>query len=62
VPADGTRTANEETGNFGTSPILMQFSDKPLPVSICLFGVPERKAQWQIEKLCAVRFDDGLVR
>jgi hypothetical protein len=53
VPADGTRTANGGTGNFGSPPIFVQSSDKPLLVSICLFVVPECKAQWQIEKLCA---------
>jgi hypothetical protein len=29
----------------------MQLSGKPLLPSISLFGVPERKAQWRIEKL-----------
>jgi hypothetical protein len=51
VPADGTRAANLVTGDFGTSPIFVQLSDKPtLPT---LFGVSERKAQWRIEKLRA---------
>jgi hypothetical protein len=53
VPTDGTRTANVGTGDFGTSPIFVQLSDKPLPVSTFLVGVWERKAQWWIEKLCA---------
>jgi hypothetical protein len=41
------------TGDFGTSPIFVQLSDKPLLVSVRLFGVSERKAQWPIEKLRA---------
>ena len=28
VPADGTRAANVGTGDFGTSPIFVQLSDK----------------------------------
>ncbi len=39
------------TGDFGTSPIFGQLSDKPLLASICLLGVSERKAQWRIETL-----------
>jgi hypothetical protein len=53
VPTDGTRAANVGTGDFGTSPIFVQLSDKPLLVSTLLVGVSERKAQWQIEKLRA---------
>ena len=53
MPTDGTRAANVGTGDFGTSPIFVQLSDKPLLVSTLLVGVSERKAQWQIEKLCA---------
>jgi hypothetical protein len=44
---------NVGTGDFGTSPIFVQHSDKPLLVSTLLVGVSERKAQWRIEKLCA---------
>jgi hypothetical protein len=40
-------------GDFGTSPIFGQLSDKPLLASIWLRGVSERKAQWRIEKLLA---------
>jgi hypothetical protein len=50
VPTDGTSAANMGIGNFGTSPIFVQRSDKPLLVSIKLFGVSERKVQWRIEK------------
>jgi len=32
VPADGTRLPLKETGDFGTSPIFGQLSDKPSPV------------------------------
>jgi hypothetical protein len=35
------------TGDFGTSPIFVQLSDKPLLASIFLTGVSERKAQGQ---------------
>ena len=53
MPTDGTRAANVGTGDFGTSPIFVQLSDKPLLVGILLVGVSERKAQWRTEKLCA---------
>ena len=33
VPTDGTRAANMGTGDFGTSPIFGQLSDKPLLAS-----------------------------
>jgi hypothetical protein len=33
VPTDGTRAANMGTGDFGTSPIFVQLSDKTLLVS-----------------------------
>ena len=50
VPADGTRAANVETGDFDTSPIFVQLSDKPLLASVWLLRVLERKVQWRIEK------------
>ncbi len=53
VPTDGTRAATVWNGDFGTSPIFGQRSDKPLLASIRLRGVSERKAQWWIEKLRA---------
>jgi hypothetical protein len=53
LPADGTRTATVGNGDFGTSPLFGQLSDKPLLASIWLRGVSERKAQWRIEKLLA---------
>ena len=34
VPTDGTRAANMGTGDFGTSPIFEQLSDKPLLASV----------------------------
>jgi len=40
------RAAN---GDFGTSPIYGQLSDKPLLASVPLSGVPEHKAQWRID-------------
>jgi len=39
VPTDGTRAANMGTGDFGTSPIFVQLSDKALLVSTLLVGV-----------------------
>jgi hypothetical protein len=48
VPADGTRAAILGNGDFGTSPIFVQLSDKPLLASAWVFGVLERKAQWLI--------------
>jgi hypothetical protein len=57
TPADGTRAANVGTGDFGTSPIFVQLSDKPLLASVYLFGVPERKAQWRVKnKQFGLRF------
>jgi hypothetical protein len=56
VPADGNRAAYVGTGDFGTSPIFVQLSGKPLLASTSLFGVPERKAQWRVEKLRAFEF------
>jgi hypothetical protein len=45
----------EQTGDFGTSPIFVQLSGKPLLASIWLIGVLERKAQWPIEKYSDLR-------
>jgi hypothetical protein len=61
VPTDGTRAANVGTGDFGTSPIFVQLSDKPLLVSTLSVGVSERKAQWRIDKLCADPNSSGAV-
>jgi hypothetical protein len=36
MPADGTRAANVGTGDFGTSPIFVQLSGKPLLASVPL--------------------------
>jgi hypothetical protein len=38
VPTDGTRAANMGTGDFGTSPIFGQLSDKPLLASTYYLG------------------------
>ena len=57
MPTDGTRAANMGTGDFGTSPIFGQLSDKPLLASTYLSGASEREAQWRIEKLCADSID-----
>src|SRR5713226_6839448 len=62
MPADGNRAANMGTGDFGTSPIFVQLSDKPLLASVCLLGVSERKAQWQIEKLRVEWINEDLHR
>jgi hypothetical protein len=34
VPADGTRAATVGNGDFGTSPIFGQLSDKPLLIRV----------------------------
>jgi hypothetical protein len=40
VPTDGIRAANMGTGDFGTSPIFVQLSDKALLVSyFVIWGV-----------------------
>lgn len=57
MPTDGTRAANVGTGDFGTSPIFVQLSDKPLLASTLLVGVSERKAQWRIENYVLIRFE-----
>ena len=41
------------TGNFGTLPVFVQLSDKPLLASTSLRGKSEPKTQCGIEKLCA---------
>jgi hypothetical protein len=43
VPADGTRAATIGNGDFGTSPIFEQLSDKPLLVCTLLAGVSGAK-------------------
>ena len=53
MPADGTSAATEGNGDFGTSPIFGQLSDKPLLASIWLCGGVGRKEQWPVEKLRA---------
>ena len=49
--ADSNRAANLGTGDFGTSPVFVQLSDKPLLASIKVCVVKELKAQWPFEKL-----------
>ena len=41
VPADGTRAATAANGDFGTSPIFGQLSDKPLLARSKHVGVPD---------------------
>lgn len=55
MPADGNRAANLETGDFGTSPVFVQLSDKPLLASNGLVGVPQRQAQWADRKIDRMR-------
>lgn len=47
VPADGTcaATCNEKNGDFGTSPIYGQLSDKPLLAFVLLLNGARREAQ-----------------
>jgi hypothetical protein len=51
VPADGTRAATVRNGDFGTSPIFGQLSDKPLLASLWLSGARVVKNQWQVKKI-----------
>ena len=51
VPADGTRAANVETGDFDTSPIFVQLSDKPPLACFSLHGAAAHEAQWRVVKL-----------
>jgi len=51
VPADGTRAANVETGDFDTSPIFVQLSDKPPLACFWLHGAAAHEAQWRVVKL-----------
>jgi hypothetical protein len=51
--ADGTRTATVGNGDFGTSPIFGQLSDKPLLACIWLCGMSDVKNKWRVEKLRA---------
>jgi hypothetical protein len=43
------------TGDFGTSPIFRQLSDKPLLACVCSLGVSERKAPWRTGTFNATR-------
>ena len=43
VPADGTSAATEGNGDFGTSPIFGQLSDKPALACIWVAAVPDVK-------------------
>lgn len=62
VPADGTRAANVGIGDFGTSPIFVQLSDKPLlPVSGYL-GCRNIKHNGGSRKYALIRFDNGVNR
>jgi len=52
------------TGDFGTSPIFGQLSDKPLLASNQISGVWGREAQWRIEILLPTKkrfFGAGVV-
>ncbi len=43
MPTAGTRAANIGIGDFGTSPIFVQLSDKPLLASVCYLGCGNEK-------------------
>ena len=60
VPADGTSAAGGGTGDFGTSPILGQLSDKQLLACIFLRGVSIVKSNRWIEEIALIRVDDGV--
>jgi hypothetical protein len=51
APTDGTRAANVGTGDYGTSPIFVQLSDKPLLAHTSPCIGTEMMAQWCIECL-----------
>jgi hypothetical protein len=51
VPADGTSAATEGNGDFGTSPIFGQLSDKPALARVWIVGGAGRKAQYRIQEL-----------
>jgi hypothetical protein len=50
VPADGTRAATAANGDFGTSPIFGQLSDKPLLACIQSHGVSAPKNNGVLRK------------
>jgi hypothetical protein len=62
VPADGTRAATVCNGDFGTSPIFGQLSDKPLLASIGSCGVSGAKNNGGSRNYALSRFDDDVVR
>jgi hypothetical protein len=62
VPADGTSAASEGIGDFGTSPIFGQPSDKPLLACICLCGVWDVKNNGGSRNYALIRFDVTWVR
>jgi hypothetical protein len=62
VPTDGTSAATGGNGDFGTSPIFGQLSDKPLLASILLCGAPDVKNNGRLRNYALIRFDAGLVR
>jgi hypothetical protein len=49
-------------GDFGTSPIFGQFSDKPLLACIWLCGMSDVKNNGESRNYALIRFDDGVVR
>jgi len=59
VPADGTSTANYQSGDFGRLPFFGQLSGKHLPASVCVSVVPRsnhnRRREIRVQHLSAVR-------
>jgi hypothetical protein len=43
VPADGTKAATLQNGDFGASPFFEQLSDKPQLACTCLSGLSDAK-------------------
>ena len=62
LPADGNRAAYVETGDFGTSPIFVQLSDKRCLPVVRYLGCRNVKHNSGSRKLRAAEFDDGVVR
>ena len=53
MPTDGTRAANMGTGDFGTSPIFVQLSDKQLACHyLCYVGIGKQRTMADRKK-CA---------
>jgi len=62
LPTDGTRAAAVGTGDFGTSPIFEQFSEKQLPASMFIKWNAGTESTMADQEKPLMRFDDGMFR